>query len=322
MSDYMAGNQILGVIFAILGGCIINAGMVLQKKVINDLPKEKREDKEFMKSLIKNKVWFLGMFMNIGGGAIFLVIASKEIGPALTPGLSASGMIILLLGSIYIMGEKITKKEIMAIFAMIIGIFFIGLSSFVIPDYIALDGFNPGYILTNVNSEVIDTSLNFITRITLYTVFLLAFWLITKKIGMERKNIIVFSISTGTPFALGNLWIQIMIEGMSQFVININSPESFQTWLILPMIIAISIVTIANIKGLAQVQTNLKLGDASKTVPLQLIIQQIVPIGIFLFVYKMIPLEIQVLSAVSGVTIIILSGFFLSSRQDAINAIG
>ena len=87
---------ILGIIFAILAGCTTNIGLLFQKKVVNQVPDEAK----LMKTLIKNKLWLLGIILEFGIGSIFFILTQSFLGPALVPGLMASGLIILALGSI------------------------------------------------------------------------------------------------------------------------------------------------------------------------------------------------------------------------------
>ncbi|MFX1260013.1 MAG: hypothetical protein ACFFAN_19360 [Promethearchaeota archaeon] len=122
-------SYFLGVLFAIFAGFIINIGVLLQKKIIN---KNKNELK-FMVSLVKNPLWIFGILLQIViGGLIFYLIAIIFIGPALVPGLMASGLIILSLGSVKLLNEKVEKKEIIGTGLMIIGIFLLGLNQLTI----------------------------------------------------------------------------------------------------------------------------------------------------------------------------------------------
>ncbi|MEA3221807.1 MAG: hypothetical protein U9P49_01395 [Thermodesulfobacteriota bacterium] len=58
----MDGNYILGVTLAISSGVLNQAGQLLQKKVVNEIPKEARE-KHFMRTLLKNPVWITGLLL-------------------------------------------------------------------------------------------------------------------------------------------------------------------------------------------------------------------------------------------------------------------
>jgi hypothetical protein len=56
------------------------------------------------------------------------MVAQIFVGPAIIPGLMASGLILLAIGSIKIIGESLTRLEIIAVFLMIVSITLLGLS--------------------------------------------------------------------------------------------------------------------------------------------------------------------------------------------------
>ena len=85
-------NYVLGVAVAILCGVVNNVGVLLQKKVVNDVPPEAR-GQGFLKRLLKHPLWLLGLFLQIGVGTATFMIAVDLIGPALVPGLMASGLV-------------------------------------------------------------------------------------------------------------------------------------------------------------------------------------------------------------------------------------
>ena len=93
----MTFKYLLGVGLAILCGVVNNLGVLLQKKVVNV---HAAQEKGFMRTLVKNWVWWLGMFLQVGVGMGTFVAAQALIGPALVPGLMASGLIVLALGSV------------------------------------------------------------------------------------------------------------------------------------------------------------------------------------------------------------------------------
>jgi hypothetical protein len=294
-------SQVLGYIYAILGGCIIQLGVVLQKLVINKVTINTREAPGFMKILAKNPVWIIGMILNMAGGGIFTILAQALIGGALVPGLMASGFIILMIGSVKVIGEKLNKTEIVAIIILIFGIAFIGFSELVITDNeseIAFSGVAPGFYL----------------RMTLFTIILLVLWRITWTSGKRKQNFVLLSISSGLAFALGNIYMQSMLISISRIFSGI-------TWIWITFIISAIFVGGVNVMGIIQMQNTFKVGEASKIIPIQQIPTQIVPV-LFYFVVFLKELEIQkVLFSILGVGIIIICGFILSKKQAKMDAI-
>ncbi len=116
----------MGISFAILSGIINNFGIILQKKVVNEI----RAEVKFGRALIKNPLWLLGLMMQLGIRTIFFLLAQVYIGPALIPGLMASGLIILAFGSVKITGETLKRYEIIGILLMIGAIFLLGISDY------------------------------------------------------------------------------------------------------------------------------------------------------------------------------------------------
>ncbi len=296
----MAMEHILGYFYAIFGGCIIQTGSLMQKSVINSIPVEEREAPGYMKILVKKPVWLLGMTFTMAGGAVFFMLAQKIIGGALVPGLAASGYIILIIGSVTIIHEKLTTKEIIAIVFMIAGITLIGLSSLVITDDEAQMAFS--------------SNRAFQWRIIIFSIILVAIWIVTMVLGRKQTNLTVFSLSTGIPFAIGNIWFQPMLITIVQLFSN-------ETWVTVTFVISALFVGGVNIAGLVQVQHNLKMGNASKIIPIQQIPQQIVPVLLYFVVFQKEPEISKVIFSILGILIIILCGFVLSQKQAQLDEI-
>ncbi|MCG3253832.1 MAG: hypothetical protein KAX09_08285, partial [Candidatus Heimdallarchaeota archaeon] len=117
----MANNLILGIILALAGGIANNSGALLQKFAINKIPKEERET-GFYKKLFKSPYWVIGLILIMGASGALITLAQLYIGGALIPGLMAVGMIVLTIGAVKLLGEKLKLAEYIGIFIMIIGI--------------------------------------------------------------------------------------------------------------------------------------------------------------------------------------------------------
>src|SRR5690554_1624241 len=99
----------LGIICGMLAGIAGFLGQVLQKKAINNVLTKK--DIVSMRDLLKNKLWLTGMGVVLVFTTTFTIIAQLFIGPALFPGLFATGFIVLAVGSVKILGEQLKKEE-------------------------------------------------------------------------------------------------------------------------------------------------------------------------------------------------------------------
>jgi len=281
----------LGVSLALLAGSTTQFGSVLQKKVVNDVSAEP----EFMRNLVKKPIWILGVIMSFGVSSIFFLLAQLFIGPALIPGLMAFGLIILALGSVKIVGEKLKIEEIFGILLMIIGTFLLSMSE--------------------LSIDIIETNLleiGFIARTTIFTLIIaiLSFvcHLLQKK--YEKLRGILFAILSGFMFALSNLWV-------SQFMGVVADVFSgvFSIAQLIIFIISAIILILANIIGLATIQHAYRVGQASNMIPIQHVPVLIAPVCIYFLVFLLVPPSfISILYLVSSIVLIMTSAFLLGRR--------
>ena len=297
----MSSFYVVGVIFAILGGFTNMSGQILQKKAINDIPKEKR-NKKFMRILLKSPLWIAGIVMVMVGSAIFFIIAQAIIGGALVPGLGASGMIILVIGAIKIIGEKIQQSELVGIFLCILGILLIGLSE------LSIKG-DLNYF----------TDLLFNLRIGLFTVILIVLWVFFRIKGKKKlhNKALYLALAAGITFAIGNLWLQPFIVAIISFFSG--TAGIFE---IIIFITCSIFVSFPNILGIKHLQEAFKNFNVSKISPIQAIPIQIIPVFIYFFVYfKPVPSIFSIIYIIGGISSIITCGFLLSKKQEAMESI-
>lgn len=290
-----------GVILAVTGGAVNSLGVVLQKKVVNEIPKELR-DKKFMRTLVKNPIWIIGLICVVIFSAICFLLAQAMIGGALVPGLASIGLVVLVIGSIKLIGENLKKIEFLGISILIIGILLIGLSE------LSIEG-DIDYFL--------DKSFNI--RFVIFTSILLFLWMGCRVAGKKeyRGKTIFLAFSAGLPFAIGNSWMQPFIISMS----NVFGGNG-DTLDLLIFISSTILVAPTSFAGIIFVQEAFKYGDASKIVPIQQIPIQITPIFLYFAVFlKSPPSILSPYYLLFGILLIIISGFILGKRQAAIEII-
>ena len=290
-------NYILGVIFGILAGICNFTGQVITKKAINDTPQEIRNT-ALIKSLVRNRTWLIGTVLGMGLGAVFIVLAQQIIGGALTPGLMASGFIVLAIGSVKILNEKLQATEIFSIMLLVIAIVLIGLSE------LSIEG----------NIEYFNDS-NFTMRIIIYSIVFTSLWLGLFYLGKKAKkySTILLAVATGFPFAVGNIWLQPLLVTAGPILAGTSV---ILIWII--FIISAFFVAFTNLIGLGHYQYALNSGNASIVVPVQQMPQQIIPIFIFYFIYQFTsPQSYSLPFIIIGVCLIILASILLSKRQAA-----
>ncbi len=283
---------LLGVLLAILTGVVNNFGTVLQKKVVNDL----REDSKFMRSLIKKPLWLLGLVMGLGLGTSFFLTAQIFIGPALIPGLMASGLIVLVLGSIKIVGEKLKREEIIGIILMILAIFLLGISE--------------------LSINIAETNLleaGFLIRTIIFTILLTIFaafcGIFQKK--KEKYKGILLAIFSGFMFALSNFWISPLMGVISHIFGGIYNLGE------LILFISSSIILVlTNMIGIMTIQQSFRVDQASNMIPIQQVPIQTTPIIVYFLVFLLAaPNVFSIFYLIVGVILIIFSSFLLGRKQ-------
>ena len=293
----MDGNYILGVSLAILCGVLINGGLLCQKKVINDLPKEDRE-KRYMRALIQKPLWLTGFLLEFIGGAVTFMLAQNYIGPALVPGLMATGFVVLVIGSIWILGETLNKLEYLGILLLFFGVALLGLS--------ALEIHNE-----TVREALSDSDAVF--RIIVFTVAMFALWGLTHFAALrsEGRKGVIMGFSNGFPFSLSNFWIAPLLAVIWIVLGGKGTPNQIAFF-----VVSCVIMIVVNLLGIRQTQEAFKFADAHNVIPMQQIPVQIAPILYYFSVFSLTaPAGRSVIYIMTGALLIVVSGFFLSRRQ-------
>ncbi|MFX1552051.1 MAG: hypothetical protein ACFFB9_17010, partial [Promethearchaeota archaeon] len=283
---------------AILSGSINNIGLVLQKKVVNEVPPEAK----FFRSLVKKPVWITGLLMELAIGSVFFMIAQIFIGPALIPGLMAFGLIFLAIGSVKIVGETLKKEEIIGIILMIIAIFSLGLSE------LSVD-------ITGIDILAIDLVIN----MTIFTIilFLGSFICEILQRKIEKLKGIFLAISSGFQFSLTNFWIAPLMAVIAHVFGGTASLGEIYIF------IASAVILIAaSILGIMKIQQSFQVANASRMIPIQQVPIQITPVLAYFFVFTLMPpTMLPIIYIIIGVAFIILSSFLLAKRQAQLDAI-
>jgi drug/metabolite transporter (DMT)-like permease len=292
----------LGVLLAVACGVVNNVGMVLQKKVVNDLPAKAREQR-FKRSLARDPLWLVGLVLQMVIGSILFMVAQIYIGPALVPGLMAAGLIVLAIGSVRIVGEHIGAREATGIGLMVLGIVLLGLS---------------GLVIGTESYNALDVA--FLMRVALFTVVLLIVALACGVI--QRKSVAyrgaLLAILSGCMFALANFWIFPLMATIVHVL-----GFTFILVELLIFILAAVILILTNVVGISTIQDSFKVGEASLMVPIQQIPVQVTPAFVYLSVFLLAPPFGNYSLLLLGVSIglILASSFLLAKRQAQIQAI-
>jgi len=291
-------HYITGVSLGILGGILTQFGQLLEKQAVNQVRVDGAE-KDFMRKLFRNRTWVLGVIFGLGGGTAAYMMAQSIIGPALTPGLMASGFIVLAIGSVRMNHETLNTAEIIGIGLMIIGVSFLGLSEL-------------GINQTQVRSTLADH--NALIRITIFTLSLFLISIITLSIAHRvhgRKGMFI-ALTNGFLACLSDFWINPLL---ALILIVVSGNGSFIQEIIF-VIAALILMTTATVITW-QNQLAFKVAQASNVVPVAQVPIQISPIVVYFYIFALKPpSDISVIYILSGTVLTIFSGFLLGRRKE------
>lgn len=287
-----AENYVIGVILTILGGVINNLAVIMQKYVINRLPKD---EEKLMKTLIKKPLWLGGLIIQLGLSSILIIIAQILIGPALVPGLMAAGLIILAIGSVKILNESLKTSEIIGIVSLIIGILFLGLSSLQIDS-------------NDVILVILDIGFNI--RLFTYTFIFIAGFILCNLLRrkFEKQEPLLIAAGSGLLFAIANLW---MSPIFAIFANPIDHP-----WKIAMIPICAGFLIFLNAIAIIRINVAFTAGKASNLTAIQQVPIQISPIFVYFVVFAYTaPFVFSIPCLIVGIILIIISTFLLGTRQ-------
>jgi len=290
MSDL---TYFLGILFALLAGVVVYIGVIMQKHVIN----KHSNDPKFIISLAKSPIWIMGLLLQVViGGLVFYFIAIIFIGPALIPGFMSAGLIVLALGSVKILNEKLGKEEILGILLMIAGVSFLGLSN------LSIDVFT---------FNILDSG--FILRLIVFTIVVLCLAVIFEVLRRKHEKFkgLIMAIEAGLILSLNTVWASPGTTVVTHVVDGIIIEEE----IIFGIIIGIILLLIIAI-GITIGQISLKYGQANVLAPLTSVPIQAIPVISFFTVFLSTPPKFfSIIFMVIGFTLIIISSFLLSRRQ-------
>jgi len=294
----MTLHYLIGVAFGIVGGILTQFGQLLEKRAVNQFRKDSAE-KGFFRRLVKSPVWVSGVIFGLGGGTAAYMFAQSMIGPALTPGLMASGLIVLAVGSVRMNQETLNTSEMVGIGLMILGILFLGLSGLAI---------NSGQVRTTLANP------HALQRIALFTASFFLFSFITRSLASRinnRKGMLI-ALANGFLSCLSDFWINPLLALVAIVFGGRSTPTQF-----IIFTIAAFILTMCGTVITWQNQLAFKYAQASNVVPVAQVPIQIAPILVYFFIFALTPpSSISVFYILAGTILTIIAGFLLGRRQE------
>jgi len=288
----------IGILFALLAGQAHYTGLIIDKMIINKLPSEAK----VMKNLVRNPKWLLAVSIRYLIGSITFIMAQLFIGPAIIPGLMASGLITLTIGSIIINKERLKNIEILAILLIIVAIVLIGLSELSIQ-------------ITETDLLESDLILRLVLSTVIIFVIALSFQFVQKKI--EKYRGVLLALLSGLMFSLNNYWVSPLIW----FITHLFSGSFILSEFLLFLVSSVILIAV-NIFGITKMAEAFKYGQAGNLVPIQSIPVQLTPTILYFLVFLLIPPSIySIIYFLIAVVLIIACSFILGKRQAQIEII-
>lgn len=257
-------TYMLGVAAAVIAGIAFNIGILIQKTAINRIT----GNEPLMRSLLGNRVWIAGFGLQFFVGVPLNALSVGLIGPALVPGLMSMGLVFLAIGAVRIQKERISIRELSGIAAVILGVIAFGLTGLSI----------------NVNEYSIrDPGLALRSGLFLCILLLAAAGCLIAAAGIKspEKKGTVYALGVGLLMNLTNFGLGFVTAGLVRF-----TRRNFDPIEITVFSISLALVIAASASAVFIMQYALRYGRAVIVVPLLNATAQVLPVGVFFFVYR------------------------------------
>jgi hypothetical protein len=288
-----------GLVFALLAGSVGQAGHICQKLAVNE---ETAGEKGFFRRLLARPLWLAGLALELGAGTVFFLLAQVRLGPALVPGLMATGLITLALGSAWIVHEVPGFGELMGIGLLIASAVLLGGSRLAI-DLASFDILEAGFLVRAAAFSAAVMGLFFALRLR----------------GGARRGPkpairgVPAALGSGLLFVLSNFWV----GPFTGAVLRLFRGElGLPVWGMFAFGSAVLVLT--NLFGIAALQQAFRVSRAAVAVPLQSLPTQLAPGLVYLLVFRLPPPSRGSLWLFAlGAGLILISSLLIGRREPA-----
>jgi hypothetical protein len=280
-----------GIVFALLAGSAGQAGHICQKLAVNQVP----EETGFFRRLLARPLWLAGLALELGAGTVFFLLAQVRLGPALVPGLMATGLITLAVGSAWIVHEAPGFGELLGIGLLIASAVLLGGSRLAI-DLASFDILEPGFLARAAVFSAAVTVLFFALRLR----------------GGARRGVPA-ALGSGLLYVLSNFWV----GPFTGAVLRLFRGElGLPVWGMFAFGSAVLVLT--NLFGIAALQQAFRVSRAAVAVPLQSLPTQLAPGLVYLLVFRLPPPSRGSLWLFAlGAGLILISSLLIGRREPA-----
>jgi hypothetical protein len=255
-----------GIVFALLAGFASQAGHICQKLVVNQ---ESSGKQGFFARLLRRPLWVSGMILELGVSTVFFLLAQVYLGPALIPGLMATGLIVLAVGSARIVREPLGFGDGLGIVLLITAAALLGASRLAI-DLVEFDIFDYGFLKRSGIFSAAVTGLFF------------AFRLLPRGAGAGSGAL--HALGSGLLYVLSNFWVGPFTGAVLRLFRGELGPG---VWAMFAFGSAVLVLT--NLFGIAELQRAFRVSRAAVAAPLQTVPMLVAPGLVYLLVFRLAP---------------------------------
>jgi hypothetical protein len=278
-------RYLVGALLAVASGAVLNLGVLIQKKSVNAVT---AEGATLMIRLLRDRRWVVGLLLQFVIATPMYAGAQLFIGPALIPGLMATGLVVLALGSPLVAGESLRRADLLAVGVVVLAVALFGASR------LSID-------LEEVN--VLEGALA--ARFALMTAAAAVLAVVLYAVSGARqawRGLLVI-VASGLLFALGNLWLGAVMAVLGRVVGGARDSAT-----LLGGAVSLAVVIGTNVLSVVWTQTAFRHGKAATLMPLQQVPIQIVPVVSYFAVFLQTPPHPSSPYFVAGGVVLILVG--------------
>jgi multidrug transporter EmrE-like cation transporter len=197
---------ILGVFIYLISQAMVNIGQILEKKGVDMMPKiEDTSGSQNLKNFAKNPIWLLGFILATASWYVSIPAINMAPLSLLSP-LMGVGLIILVLVSYFYLKEPVSKKEIVGMLLIIVGLIILGVTA---------TNINSTYTLATVNNIFVGANNLIYTALILGIIF---FLIVFPRMRKYKWADVCFGLAAGMMMGIGTLYTKFFDGGFSDLI--------------------------------------------------------------------------------------------------------
>jgi drug/metabolite transporter (DMT)-like permease len=291
------GRYAAGVASALAAGAAYNAGQLAQKVAVNNLGAAPRAS-GFVGGLLRSPLWLAGFAVVALVGTPLNILAAAWLGPAILPGLMSLGLVVLAVGAVTIVGERLGAADVTGIALVMAGIALIGSSRLAV-DVASADLHAPALLGRLAAFTAATTALG------------AAGLAVGATPGARGARGPLRSLASGLFFTASNLWLAEFLNAAGPWLSGTPLREGLGL-----AVASLCVMLASSVLGIVSTQYAYRVGDASRLVPIQMVPAQVAPLAAFVLVFRgAAPSAVAVPLAAGGAALVLAGAGLLAGRQ-------